>query len=269
MQPLTFSCAGTTLVGAFHAGASATGLVIVSGGLQTRAGPHRLFVDIADAVSAAGHPVLRFDRRGVGDSDGEDGGFLSSGPDIAAAVAALKSAAPAVTRVVGLGLCDGASALALFGKEAGVDALALLNPWTRDDDQPIALSGQATRERYRRRIFSPAIWRRLLTGDINVMGALRGLFARGSESTALERRMESALKAFGGPTLALLSGGDATAHLFTPLARRLRSQVAAQHLPGADHTLTQAEHRDAAVAALLEFMRMEKVVAEVRVHQAH
>src|SRR3546814_5070051 len=65
-----------------------TGLLIVSGGNELRSGAHRGMAKLAARLSRDGFPVFRFDRRGVGDSEGENGGFLSSGPDIAEEVAA-------------------------------------------------------------------------------------------------------------------------------------------------------------------------------------
>ena len=139
-RPLTFDCGGATLAGLLHPAAGGTGIVIVTGGVQTRAGSHRGFVDLADRLAAAGFPVLRFDRRGVGDSDGENSGFRDSAPDIAAAITALRRACPGIRRVIGWGLCDGASALALHGAALGLDGLILANPWTRDADDAIHLT---------------------------------------------------------------------------------------------------------------------------------
>src|SRR3546814_12236630 len=84
---------------------------------------------LAQRVAAAGHPVFRFDRRGIGDSEGENHGFEGSGPDIAAAIGAFCGAAPHVTRIVAFGNCDAASAL-LLHQPLAIDALVLANPWT-------------------------------------------------------------------------------------------------------------------------------------------
>src|SRR3546814_6776173 len=67
-----------------------TGLLIVAGGNELRSGAHRGMAKLAARLARDGFPVFRFDRRGVGDSEGENGGFLSSGPDIAEAVAAFQ-----------------------------------------------------------------------------------------------------------------------------------------------------------------------------------
>src|SRR3546814_4060218 len=76
-----------------------------------RSGAHRGMAMLSQRIAAAGHPVFRFDRRGIGDSDGSNGGFETSGPDIAAAIAAFRAAAPHVARIAAFGNCDAASAL--------------------------------------------------------------------------------------------------------------------------------------------------------------
>jgi hypothetical protein len=46
-------------------------VVIIVVGPQYRAGLHRQFVSLARTLSTAGFLVLRYDYRGMGDSDGE------------------------------------------------------------------------------------------------------------------------------------------------------------------------------------------------------
>ncbi|MCK7493609.1 MAG: hydrolase 1, exosortase A system-associated [Comamonadaceae bacterium] len=118
------------------ASAGATGVVVVVGGPQVRAGGHRQFVHLARTLAAAGHPVLRFDVRGMGDSSGALRGFEQITPDIGAAVDALLQRAPGVRRVVLWGLCDGASAALLYlheRRDPRVRGVCLLNPWVRSE----------------------------------------------------------------------------------------------------------------------------------------
>lgn len=115
------------LVGALDGAAGQTGLLIVSGGNQVRAGPHRSMSLLAHRIAAAGFPVFRFDRRGVGDSSGVNMGFEGSADDIAAAARTFRREA-SLRRVVAFGNGDGATALALFHAEARIDALVLANP---------------------------------------------------------------------------------------------------------------------------------------------
>ena len=111
---IAFPCAGDTLIGTLDAAPGTTGLLIVSGGNEIRCGSHRGMALLAQSMSAAGHPVFRFDRRGVGDSSGDNAGFLGSADDIAAAAATFRAEMPGMRRLVGFGLCDGATALALL-----------------------------------------------------------------------------------------------------------------------------------------------------------
>src|SRR3546814_13665009 len=116
---------------------------------------------LAQRIAAAGHPVFRFDRRGIGDSEGENGGFEASGPDIAAAIPAFRAAAPQLTRIVAFGNCDAASAL-LLHRPLPLDAQTLANPWTsegsEDDesDAPALPPAAAIPDRYLQPLPAPA-----------------------------------------------------------------------------------------------------------------
>jgi len=250
IRPLVFDCEGDSLAGVLH-GSGERGFLIVSGGLQTRAGPHRLFVELAEAMAARGFAALRFDRRGVGDSDGDDAGFEGSSADIACAAAALGGQS-----TVGFGLCDGAAALALLGADAGLTDLILLNPWSIDGLQAPELSPTARRQRLVQRLFSPAAWRRLLAGGVNVRHSIGDVLARPSapSTSALANRIVESVNAFPGRILLVLSSNDATAQHFAALLPRLNS-VAIARLPGADHTLTREQDFSAMLAAMDSFLR--------------
>jgi len=118
MRRLTgFVCEGAWCAATLDTGDSDTGLLIVSGGNEIRSGAHAGQASLAARLAHEGFPVFRYDRRGVGDSEGENPTFRHSGPDIAAAIAAFKAAAPHVSRVVAFGNCDAAAALMLFAPE--------------------------------------------------------------------------------------------------------------------------------------------------------
>ncbi|HEY0312769.1 MAG TPA: hydrolase 1, exosortase A system-associated [Allosphingosinicella sp.] len=208
---LTFACEGAELGASLDAGPGATGLLIVVGGSQTRVGSHRMFERLARAVAAAGHPCLRFDRRGVGDSSGEDPGWRDSGPDIAAAAAAFRREAPSMTRIVALGLCDGAGALCLNGGTAGLDELLLVNPWLVEASEN-APAPAALRRHYRERLTTLSGWRKLLSGSMSYAAALRGLMRAGSKTEdATSKALAAALREARLPAAWLLAEGDATA----------------------------------------------------------
>lgn len=213
---IEFPCAGDTLVGSLDEADGKTGLLIVSGGNEIRAGAHRGMASLAAELAAAGTPVFRFDRRGVGDSSGENRGYASAAPDIAAAAATF-CAETGVKRLVGFGNCDAATALALFHRASGVDALILANPWVieQQDDLPPA---SAIRARYAARLRDPREWLRLVRGGVNIANVARGLKklsrAESEQTNALAERFFTALAADPVPTTILLASRDNTAIAF-------------------------------------------------------
>ena len=98
---LTFPCEGDTLVGTLdgppEGGGGATGLLIVTGGNEIRAGAHRGMAELAARLAADGTPVFRYDRRGVGDASGINSGFRGARDDLLAAAATFRAVAPRVT----------------------------------------------------------------------------------------------------------------------------------------------------------------------------
>ena len=124
---LTFHCEGSTLAATLDTAPLTTGLLLVSGGNEIRSGAFRGQARLAQTIAKRGFPVFRYDRRGVGDSEGENLGFEHSAPDTRAALEAFRAIAPQINRVVALGNCDAASALMLAGG-AGCDGLVLSNP---------------------------------------------------------------------------------------------------------------------------------------------
>jgi exosortase A-associated hydrolase 1 len=208
---LSFDCQGAELAASLDPAGGSTGLVLVTGGSQTRAGSHRMYERLAKALAKQDFPCLRFDRRGVGDSGGEDPGFRGSGPDLAAAIAAFRREAPALERMMGLGLCDGATALALFGKAAGLDALILVNPWLVEAEAD-APPPAAIRAHYRKRLLSRDGWKKILSGAVNYGKLLRGLRrASKDRGSLLARDTAAALRTSGLRAWLILAEEDATA----------------------------------------------------------
>lgn len=208
---LTFTCGEEMLSGSLDEAEGATGVLMVTGGSQTRIGSHRMYESLAKVLAYKGYTCLRFDRRGVGDSSGEDPGYRASGDDLAAAAATLRAEAPRVERIVGVGLCDGATALALHGAFAGVSDVILINPWlveTSSGEPPPA----AIRSHYRQRLMSLAGWKKLLTGNVNVRKLAGGLRRAGSATdSSLAAEAARGLQRFGNPATLILATGDGTA----------------------------------------------------------
>lgn len=161
--------------------------------------------------------MFRFDRRGVGDSDGQDRGFRASQNDIAAALAAFRAMAPKVERVTGFGNCDAASAL-MLGGGTGCDALVLSNPWVIEDDSSGAAPPPAAiRSRYAEKLRNPREVVRLLSGGVNLRKLSRGLLSAMKPApapTSLAQGMAAGLAGFDGPVKILLAARDRTAQTF-------------------------------------------------------
>jgi len=220
---LSFACEGAALAATLDDAPGTTGLLIVSGGNEIRSGAHRGMAMLAQQIAAAGHPVFRFDRRGIGDSEGENRGFEASGPDIAAAIAAFRKEAPQVTRIVAFGNCDAASAL-LLHQPLPLGALILANPWTyeseADESDELALPpAAAIRARYWTRLKDPASLLQLLRGDVDLKKLARGLSALGRRKPplaagSLAARLDAAMASLSSPATILLATGDRTAQAF-------------------------------------------------------
>ncbi len=259
-RALAFDCGGVSLCGILSEPAepSNVGVVIVVGGPQYRAGSHRQFVLLARALAQQGFAVLRFDMRGMGDSEGSAAGFEAVTADIGAAVGALCANAPGVTQVALWGLCDGASAALLYldaASDPRVRGVCLLNPWVRS---PESLARVQLRHYYWRRLGERGFWQKLASGRVGVQ-AWRDLRANlrarrpGERAAALpfQHRMARAWKAFDGDILLVLSGDDFTAKEFVDAtgsdpawARALEHRGLQRHdLPEADHTFTASPWR--------------------------
>ncbi|QZH74582.1 MAG: hydrolase 1, exosortase A system-associated [Erythrobacter sp.] len=254
---LSFACEGETLIGTLDEGAASSGLLIVSGGNELRSGAFAGQARFAARLAAQGFPVFRFDRRGLGDSSGENDGFRGSREDILAALAAFRSECPQVQRVVAFGNCDAASALMLMRGDM-CDALVLSNPWTYDDDT----GGQdlpppdAIRARYASRLRDPAQVLRLLRGGVNISSLFRGLkasLARSKPAGTLYAEIAEGLDAATKPYVILIADNDRTGQEF--VARWDGTNGEVRRCAGASHAYVEPHARKWLEAQLLEMLR--------------
>jgi exosortase A-associated hydrolase 1 len=255
---LNFDVAGSRCVATLDGGDNAHGLLIVSGGNEIRSGAHRGMATLAAAVAAAGHPVLRFDRRGIGDSEGENGGFEGSGDDIAAAIALFRREVPSMQRVIAFGNCDAATALALHSRADGPDALLLANPWVIEstpntEEQNSLPPPAAIRARYLAKLRDPSEWLRLLRGGVSISKLARGLNAvRTAPNGDLAQRLAGRLAATPQTTVALLiAERDSTAQAFMAAWRspqyasvRNRDAITLHTCATASHSFADQEARE-------------------------
>ncbi|MGE3691945.1 MAG: hydrolase 1, exosortase A system-associated [Novosphingobium sp.] len=249
-----FECEGTRLAGTLDDAPGETGLLIVTGGNEVRSGAWSGQAQMATRIAAAGYPVFRFDRRGTGDSEGPNGEFRSSAPDIAAALTAFREHAPQLTRVAALGNCDAASALMLAGG-AGFDALILSNPWTIEEADA-APPPEALRAHYRQRLGDWSAIRRLLTGQVSLRKLLRSLLGAAGPAAApsgLAQDMAAGIAAFGGTVRFLVADRDRTAQAF--LAAWDRKDARIRHCPDSTHSYVESHARDWLVEQVLVVLR--------------
>jgi len=262
------TCAGETLAATFDSAPGSTGLLIVSGGNEIRSGAHGGMAGLAARVADHGFPVLRYDRRGIGESTGQNKGFLESAAEIAAATEFLRQQSK-IQNIVAFGNCDAATALALFGPGAGIDRYILANPWVIEttgvtDSFAPTISAAAIRSRYWERIKNPATLLDLLSGKINFRKLFQGLkqASRSEEPSALSLRLRDALSGINRDTMILLAKRDTTARAFLaawngadfkPLHRN--TAITVESLDSASHSFADIEAKTWLAERLLEALR--------------
>ena len=270
-----FVCGGERLLGMVSRPArpARAGIVIVVGGPQYRIGSHRQFLLLARDLARAGFAVMRFDYRGMGDSDGQARSFEAVDDDIAAAIDTFTLACPEVASVALWGLCDGASAALLYcqrRQDARVHGLCLLNPWVRSEH---TLARARLRHYYGDRLVQPDFWSKLVRGETNLMTALADLWrnwrlARAGRTTVVDGApgfrslMAASFRNFGGEVLLILSGCDATAQEFLDCVQSdpewmgllSRPHLQRVELSDADHTFSNPLARQAVESATRDWL---------------
>jgi exosortase A-associated hydrolase 1 len=260
---LHFSCRGSRLVGILDLPdqPSPRGVLIVTGGPQYRAGSHRQFVLLARHLAASGTPVMRFDYRGMGDSEGEMRGFEQVRDDLSAAVREFFAEVAGLKEIVLWGLCDGATAAAFYAEvDRRITGLVMLNPWVRTDQ---SLAQATLRHYYARRLLAPDFWRKLAGGGLGMGAAIASFMQTASAANkknsdpasgaaALPQRLHQSLSRFRGQILIILSGADLGAREFMALAQKdtewcsllLTPRVQQKVIPMANHTFSCKTWRD-------------------------
>jgi uncharacterized protein len=274
-KAVVFRCGDAQLVGVLHRAAverTPIGVLVVVGGPQYRVGSHRQFVLMARALAECGYPVLRFDYRGMGDSEGEARSFENVSADIRAAIDTLLTEQPHLSGVVLWGLCDAASAILLYGAhDRRVCGLVLANPWVRTE----ASEAQTyLRHYYGQRLLQRSFWRAVFSGGFRPLRSARDLLkkiatarntaeSQGSAPGSFVERMRRGLAALDVPLLVLISERDLTAQAFVdlcsadPMWRSAMSapNVSVVRLQAADHTFSGAAALRSATEACLQWLR--------------
>ncbi len=262
-RAVLFDCAGESLLGVVSApdADAETGVLVIVGGPQYRAGSHRQFVVLARHLAAQGVPCMRFDYRGMGDSTGTARDFESVSDDVEAAIGAFLKACPGLRQVVLWGLCDGASAVCLYPahQDPRVAAAVLLNPWVHTQ------AGEAKvflKHYYLQRITDPSFWKKLGSGQVSFLKSFGSLFSfvRAARKAPADvaaavvsdaggpfpERMARGLLGRKGPLAIFLSGRDYVAREFDDACRSNaewrkaleRSDLDITRFADADHTFS-------------------------------
>lgn len=135
-RAIRFNCHGSSMVGIIDLPERPLprGVLVVAGQPWSRLGAQRQFAMLARALARRGFAVMRFDRRGVGDSEGRD----YNDSDVRAAVQEFCEQVPGVREVVLMAPGSGtahddivATASACARIDARVRALLLLDPRRR------------------------------------------------------------------------------------------------------------------------------------------
>jgi exosortase A-associated hydrolase 1 len=278
-QACQFDCEGDTLYGVLSLPPKIQmpGILILVGGAQYRAGSHRQFTMLARAFAAQGIAAMRFDCRGMGDSEGAQRSFDQLDADIRCAIDHFMQAAPDLPGVVLWGLCDGASAALLYARhDHRVKGLALVNPWARTE---AGLAQAYLRHYYIARLFSKELWLKVLRGKFNIAAAVGSLFKQVASAAGLRRdkspattaqdtralpdRMLDGYTQFDGPVLQILSGQDLTAREFADLAVAGSAWATALgddrssrlDLPDANHTFSSKAWRQQVAERTVQWLR--------------
>jgi exosortase A-associated hydrolase 1 len=281
--PIVFECHGDRLIGIATQPSKiqSIGVLIIVGGPQYRSGSHRQFTLLARRLAQEGFASLRFDYRGMGDSEGDMRYFEAINDDIRSAIDAFQRTNPAVQKVALWGLCDAASAALYYAyTDPRIIGQVLLNPWTHSQ---VSAAKARLKHYYLTRLMQKSFWIKLLTGGIKVSQSVGGLKQSAQQasitgeaansaptdprhgSTGYIDRMLAGLISFKGRTQILLSGQDLVAQEFIQLKKSdkawakasAQARVQQVSIEKANHTFSSAVWRAEAEAHTLTWLRQQ------------
>jgi alpha-beta hydrolase superfamily lysophospholipase len=260
-------------------------ILMLNAGSIHHVGPHRLYVRLARELAAQGHPALRLDHEGLGDSVLRAAGREnhpyppSAMEDLKAAIEFMRTQHGA-ERFILLGLCSGAHTAFHAGRElppdVAIERLVLINPWYFYWSEGMSLDTSVNHYEnvaaYRRSMRDPERWKKLLLGEVDVPRLARtaaahvARMARGrwddlrelldpSRGTRLSRDLRE-IQARGRPMDVFVAEGEpAGAMLQTEAKRAVRRArragvLSIENILGADHTFSRYAARSDLVARI-------------------
>lgn len=248
-RALRFSCGGSSLVGVVDVPERPLqrGVLVLAASEQYRVGSHRQFTLLSRVLAQRGIPVMRFDRRGMGDSDGEPRAFDAIEDDIAAAMKEFFIQMPEMKESVILGLGDAALAAALYAPtDERVCALVLLNPLP---GAPRGDPVEALRHHYLARLGEVSFWKKVARGKVDISAGAAALrenlqHTARTRRNALPRRVAASLAGFDGRLLMVLGGEDMAARQFARVLARHQARFRYAEVAQADHAFASSAWRD-------------------------
>lgn len=265
--PVAFDCQGAQLVGIVHRPDTPRrrGVVaIVAGGPQYRGGCCRQLLVMARRFAADGIPVMRFDYRGMGDSEGVFKGFEHTHDDLRAAIETFRHQVPELDEIILWGGCDAASASLINAwRLPAVTGLILGNPWVHSEQTEARV---AIKHHYSKRITEWSFWRKVLTLQYNPLPAAFGLLksllgkrprrpsgtgAVDFDALPFQEKMREGLSRFNGRLLLLMSGRSLLSKEFDELVAGDPRWQAALNAPAdvARHDVAEADQAFSTLAA--------------------
>jgi pimeloyl-ACP methyl ester carboxylesterase len=268
---LEFAGPSGTLRGVYHrpepSRPGAPAVLMLHGWSGCRLGPHRMFVNTARLLAAAGIPALRFDFAGRGESDGATAaaGIETMIADARRAVGVPAAVAGHTGPVVLLGICSGCKVA--VGAAVDEPAVAGLVLWSAEPMGPLRTAGTARRKTlaalraYARKLTHPATWRKLLTGNVHT-GLVRKAVAGHETPGDDERRRETAelqrFRAFAGPVLFVYGSRDPDAAAARQRYARFCREAGIEHdshmVDGANHSFYGLEWERAVCRVTLNWL---------------
>jgi len=281
--PISFSCENDQLTGIIHKAnkpKQQSVIIVVAGGPQYRVGAHRQFVLLARKLAKDNITVLRFDLRGMGDSNGEYKGFQESDKDIKSAIDALIAHEPETSDIILFGECESASGIIFYAHtDPRIKGTMLINPWVRTE------GGQAQtylKYYYIERLFEKSFWGKIIKGNFNPITAINSFIHIAlsaikwkQQVTVKQDTIEAdfkklplpiktavGLKKFSGKSFILTSGKDNIAREFDEVIANtsawdgvLEQEKITKHiLLDADHTFSRSIWREQASGLCLQWL---------------
>jgi exosortase A-associated hydrolase 1 len=263
---ISFFSGGSKLYGVIHNPMPGfhRGILVLGG----RLGGHRRCVLLARFWAEHGVPILRFDYRGTGESEGESETIKENHTDIKNAIDAFTSNIPGLKEIVIWGLCGEATTALLYAPtDPRVTGVVMVNPWI--DAEHARPSNYM--HYYTGRITNINFWSKIVKGEFDFRGAAITFIKRFKNSFKIIRTnnnneyrllcdsMAKGLESFKEALLLILSGEDINAHLFTDTFRHSINRAAAKsiavcHLLDADHVFSRREWRDQVASKTVEWI---------------